>query len=146
MATRRLVGELLKSQTVRTVHPEQSLEMCATVLSSNNISRVPVVDDNGQLVGLLSERDIRVAGSVPYLHPAHLDTDAVTRLKSITADEVMSRNPVSISTGTAVEDVVKLMSVRSIRGLPVVDPTTDKVVAMCTQTDMLNYLVEVLKE
>jgi len=48
----------LMSKNVITVNPDDSLESAATLMVENNISRLPVVDENSDLVGIVSRRDI----------------------------------------------------------------------------------------
>ncbi len=48
----------MMSKNVITVKPGESLEKAATLMVNNNINRLPVVDDEGNLVGIVSRRDI----------------------------------------------------------------------------------------
>ncbi len=48
----------MMSKNVITVKPAESLERAATLMVNNNINRLPVVDDDGALVGIVSRRDI----------------------------------------------------------------------------------------
>ncbi len=48
----------LMSKDVITIKPDQDLETAATMMVKKNINRLPVIDDNDQLVGIVSRRDI----------------------------------------------------------------------------------------
>lgn len=48
----------MMSKNVITVKPGENLEKAATLMVNNNINRLPVVDDDGALVGIVSRRDI----------------------------------------------------------------------------------------
>jgi len=50
-------GQLM-SKNVISVKPEESVEKAATLMVENSINRLPVVDDNNKLVGIVSRRDI----------------------------------------------------------------------------------------
>ncbi len=50
-------GQLM-SKNVISVKPEESVEKAATLMVENSINRLPVVDDNDKLVGIVSRRDI----------------------------------------------------------------------------------------
>lgn len=149
MSTTRLVGDLIKSrgQTLRFVRPNQNLEMCSTLLTSNDIARVPVISEQGDLVGILSERDIRIAVSIPYFHPSYLSpVETVEKLRKFTAEDVMNQNPVTVNTDTPVSDVIKLMSMRNVSGLPILCPETNKVEGVCTKNDLLALLLDILEK
>ena len=145
----RVVGELIKSrgQTLRVARPEQNLEMCATLLSSNNIARVPVVSDEHELVGLVSERDIRLAISIPYFHTSFLSkVESVEKLRKLTVGDIMTQNPVSVDSETPIEDVIKLMLVRNISGIPILAPETQKLEGICTKIDLLEHMITLMQE
>lgn len=50
-------GQLM-SKNVISVKPEDNVEKAATLMVENNISRLPVIDEGGKLVGIVSRRDI----------------------------------------------------------------------------------------
>lgn len=145
----RLVGDLIKArgQTLRFVRPDQNLEMCSTLLTSNDIARVPVVSDTGSLLGILSERDIRIAVSIPYFHASYLSpVETVEKLRKFTAEDVMNQNPVCVSTETPITDVIKLMLMRNVSGIPILCSETSKVEGVCTKNDLLAHLLEILEK
>ncbi len=51
------VGKMM-SKNVITVNPGENLEKAATLMVNNNVNRLPVVDDDGALIGIVSRRDI----------------------------------------------------------------------------------------
>ncbi len=48
----------MMSKNVITVKPGENLEKAATLMVNNNVNRLPVVDDDGALIGIVSRRDI----------------------------------------------------------------------------------------
>ncbi len=50
-------GELMTSKVI-TAHPEDSVEKAATLMIENEVRRLPVLDDTGNLAGIVSRRDI----------------------------------------------------------------------------------------
>ncbi len=53
-----LRAEDVMTQTVISVTPETSLEECCDIMEENQIRRLPVVDQNGELCGMISQADI----------------------------------------------------------------------------------------
>ncbi|MHC4391980.1 MAG: CBS domain-containing protein [Planctomycetota bacterium] len=79
------------------------------LLAGKHQGAVLVVDDEGKLIGIFSERDVlyRVVGS---------DKDVNTT----TVGEVMTRDPVALSAGSKIADALNVMSVRGFRNIPIV--------------------------
>ncbi len=90
--------------------PEDTVKSAATLLATNRIGAMPVVDDHGALVGLLSERDIVRAFSMR-------NTDIMKML----VGELMSKNPVTCDADDTMEHAMKLMNRHRFRHLPVMD-------------------------
>ncbi len=90
--------------------PEDTVKSAATLLTTNKIGAMPVVDDKGRLVGLLSERDIVRAFTIR-------NHDIMKML----VGELMSRNPVTCSCEDSMERAMLLMNRHRFRHLPVMD-------------------------
>lgn len=97
-----------KQHDVITIRPEETVKTAVATLTKHNIGALIVVDDAGQLTGILSERDvIRVAS----------ETDDVLTL---TVADVMTRD---VITGTPQDDVMSVastMTEKRFRHLPIV--------------------------
>lgn len=99
-----------KAQGVVTVPSGLKMDGVVAVLAEKGIGAVLVVDNEDKLVGILSERDIVRA----------LSRRAAAVLE-MTAADLMTRNPVSATTGTSVEAVMEMMTNGHFRHLPVVE-------------------------
>jgi len=88
--------------------------------------RLPVVDD-GQLVGIITDRDLRE-------HTGYLDRTAVKA--------VMSQKPVTVTPATTLEAAAQILLTRKIGGLPVVEK--GRVVGLITTTDILQAFLDVM--
>ena len=90
--------------------PEDTVKSAATLLATNKIGAMPVVDEKSKLVGLLSERDIVRAFSMR-------NCDIMTML----VGELMSANPVTCKMDDTMERAMQLMNRHRFRHLPVMD-------------------------
>ena len=117
-----------------TVDKETPIEQAAKVMDDNNISSVMVVDKDGKLVGIFTDRDLRFAvaeGKVGKGLPIHM---------------LMTENPITISPSDLVIDAMKKMRDADIKHLPVVDGE-GKPLGMITMRDIIDaawLLLEVL--
>ena len=113
-----------------TANIDSGLKELLDVMSKNSIRHLPV-EENGELVGILSQRDVKVA----------LSLDQHIRL---TAADVMNPEPFSVSVDTTIEDAALEMSKRKI-GSAIVMDTNGKTYGIFTSTDALNALIEVVR-
>lgn len=107
-----------------TLGPDVKVETVAAVLHENNIGACPIVDDSGRLMGIISERDI--VGAV-----AKRGAGALAQPVS----EVMTRNVFTARADDSVADVMKVMSARRIRHLPVM--SGERVAGMISIRDLI---------
>jgi acetoin utilization protein AcuB len=107
-----------------TVSPHDSLATAQEKMTAGHFRRLPVVDD-GTLVGILTDRDLR----------RHVGVEARTRVGA-----AMTETPLTISPATTVEGAVQLMLKHQISGFPVVE--NGKVVGILTTSDVLHAFLE----
>jgi CBS domain-containing protein len=131
----------LMSADVLTATPETSLKEVATVLARKRISGVPVVDEGGAVVGVLSEADILVksggerhrTGMLGWLlEPDH---DLEDKIGARTVGEAMSAPAITIAPGRQVHEAAALMIAESINRLPVVKG--GELVGILTRADVV---------
>jgi CBS domain-containing protein len=116
------------------VRPETPLKEAIKILAERHISGLPVVDDAGQLTGIVSETDLlwQQAGVTPpaYImfldsviflkNPADYDRDLHKALGQ-TVGEVMSHNPTTVSSDKPLTEAAQIMNEHKIHHLPVLD-------------------------
>jgi CBS domain-containing protein len=131
----------LMSVEVLTTTPETPLKEAAALLAKRGISGVPVVDENGAVVGVLSEADILVkaGGELPrsgllgwLLEP---DFDLQDKIGARTVGEAMSAPAVTITPGRFVHEAAALMIAESVNRLPVVED--GKLLGILTRADVV---------
>lgn len=134
------------------VRPETPLNEAIQILAERRISGLPVVDDTGQLVGIISETDlmwqetgvtppayIMFLDSVIYLkNPADYERDLHKALGQ-TVGEVMSREPITVSPDKPLREAAQIMHDRSVHRLPVLD-SQEKVIGILTRGDIVRAM------
>ncbi|OKH11770.1 phosphoribulokinase [Nostoc calcicola FACHB-389] len=134
------------------VRAETPLKEAIQILAERHISGLPVVDDGGKLVGIISETDlmwqetgvtppayIMFLDSVIYLkNPATYERDLHKALGQ-TVGEVMSKNPISISPEKTLREAATVMHDRSVHRLPVLD-STGQVIGILTRGDIIRAM------
>ena len=90
--------------------PESTVSEIADMMDLKDIGAVPIVDENSQLLGVVSERDI-----VRKLVKNGRDSDLVT------AKDIMTSQVITVTKKTSQIEALRLMKSNNIRHLPIVD-------------------------
>jgi acetoin utilization protein AcuB len=114
------------TEAVETIHPGDVLQMAAEKMEQGRFRRMPVVEENGTLVGILSERDLRQ-------HHGYLPVTRVTA--------AMTERPITIEADAPIEAAADLLLQHKIGGLPVVS-SEGKLVGIITETDLLSGFLQ----
>lgn len=130
------------STGVLSIAAEATILEAAQLLVNTRVSAMPVLDGNGFMVGIVSEADlIRNTGAVAPL--GHVD-DAYAEKAKTTAyarsvTKVMSRNVVTASEDSTLQEVADLMLGRSVKRVPIV--RDGAVVGIVSRIDLLRALL-----
>lgn len=128
------------SKSPVTAKPATSIMKAAKLMKENGFGRLPVVDDDGKLVGIVSDRDIKEAS------PSKATTldmhELYYLLSEIKVADIMTKTVISVSPDDTVEKAAVLMLRHSVGGMPVVDPT-GTVVGVITDSDIFKVLVNI---
>ena len=138
----------LMSHNVATVAPETPLREVARSLLANQISAIPVIDANGNLVGIVSEGDLvgrkkteRETRSEWWLQRLAegetLNTEFLEHLQSpvAIASEVMSSPVVTVDENTEMDAIAGLMAIHKVKRIPVMHD--GKIVGIIRRSDLL---------
>lgn len=113
-----------KDHALVTCRPEDTIDAAAALLYGNHIGALPVRDREGELVGVISERDVMCGFAVHGSYVQHLRVG-----------ELMTRDVVTCAPTESISKAMQKMRQHSIRHLPVVDD--GKLVGIISLRDML---------
>jgi acetoin utilization protein AcuB len=130
------------STEVVTVTPENSMMKAAKLMKDHDIDRMPVVDEAGTLVGIVSDRDVKEASPSKA---TTLDVHELYYLLSeIKVKDIMTRNPVALRLEETVEKAAVVMHEKRLSGLPVVDDA-NVVQGIITEADIFKVFIEITR-
>jgi CBS-domain-containing membrane protein len=146
-----LTAKEIMSKKVITVKTEMPVSELADLLWKNKIGGVPVVDDNGSLVGVVTESDLidqnkkvhiptimTILDSMIFLeNPAKLDKE-LKKMTGTTVGDIYSTEIVTVSENTPMYEVATIMANQKVHTLPVV--ANDKVLGVIGKADIIRNL------
>ena len=117
-----------------TVTPSTTLRQVVELMKTEGCRQLPVLD-GGKLIGIVTDRDIRLVMNSPMvLHGRWQDEEL---LDNVSADSCMTANPMTVAPETPAYQAAKMLSLYKFGALPVVDD--DLLVGIITVTDFLDY-------
>ena len=120
-----------------TVGPKDSLQKVVELLRRRDIRSLPVVE-NGRLIGIVTDRDVR---QVAPAYPLFRDEDEIRRYtERLTVTAAMTADPITIGPDVSLVEAAKLLGTYRITSLPVVDG--GRLIGILTVTDILRVFVD----
>lgn len=133
---------------VITARPEDRVEDIAHLLVGNRISGVPVVDDSGRMIGIVSEGDLMRRGESGTEHRRAWWLDLLTTREELASEyvkehgrratDVMTRRVISVSPDTELSEVANLLEAHSIKRVPVVED--GRLVGLISRANLIQAL------
>ena len=144
----------IMTKDVITVTPHTSIEDAARIMLRTHISGLPVLDDAGKLVGIVSESDFlrrteigtgrkRPAWLQFLIGPGRAAADFV-RERGRRIEDVMTEDPITVDEEAPLEDLVRLMEKKGIKRLPVMSGNTLK--GIVTRSNLLQAVASIARE
>ncbi|HKO60384.1 MAG TPA: CBS domain-containing protein [Pyrinomonadaceae bacterium] len=128
------VGQFMATDLF-TLRPDDLVDLAASVMDWRHIRHVPVEDEQGRLVGLITHRGLlRLLSRGPQTHTA----------VPLTVREIMKTDPVTVSSTTPTLEALELMRSNKVGCLPVVDDNL--LVGIVTSYDFLDASARLFKE
>lgn len=115
------------------VNEDETAEKIAVLMANNDLGVVPVCNKNGDIFGIVTDRDIVIRVIAKEKNP-----------KNVKAKEFMTKNIITVSPFTSLDDAFLIMSDLQVRRLPVVDKK--KLAGMVTLGDLsqnMDYSFEI---
>ncbi|MCX7553553.1 CBS domain-containing protein [Marinicella sp. S1101] len=126
-----LVGQFMVTKLL-TVRPDDSMDLAASIMDWKRVRHVPVENDEGELVGLVSNRSIikKIVDGDDYKHGTAIR-------------EIMNDNPIFAEPKTTTVEAIQIMREKRISCLPVVE--NGKLVGVITEYDLIKIASHVLE-
>ena len=126
------------SHPVITIHPNTSLQDAMHLMQVEHIRRLPVIDNHGKMVGIVTESDLLRAS------PSDVTSLSVWEmgylLSKITIDKIMVREVIAVNENTPIEEAARVMADHKVGGLPVL--RNGNLVGIITDTDLFKIFLE----
>ena len=149
---------MLKAKDIMTkdvivVKPSTSVEDLAKILVENRISGAPVVDDNGNLTGIVTENDLISQNkrlhipTVMRLFDAYIMLESPSKIEkemkkmaAATVDDIYIKEVVAVKEDTPLEEIATIMAEKKVHLLPVVEGK--KIIGIIGKVDMIKGMVK----
>jgi len=127
------------STNLITIRPYTSLSEAHRLMTDYKIRRLPVLDNNKNLTGIVTRGDIRGA------EPSGATSLSIWELNYIIArlriQDIMTENPMTIEETATIEQAAKIMLDKKISGLPVIG-SDGSLVGIITESDIFRLVVK----
>lgn len=117
------------------VQPSNTLREVVALMNKRGSRQLLVVDDD-HLVGIITDRDVRLAVNSPLVTGDPVER--ISLLEQFTAEDCMTRNPKTVTPTTPIHKVAQILSAYKYGALPVVDD--GRVAGIITITDLLDQM------
>ncbi|MDJ0622065.1 MAG: CBS domain-containing protein [Desulfocapsaceae bacterium] len=124
----------IMTKDVLTVQPQKSVNDLANLLTTQNINGVPVVDEEGKLMGVVTENDlvfqkkkvhiptvINILDSFIYLESQERMKKEMAKITGVTVESIYSKDVKTVRPETPIDEIATLMVEENIHTIPVVD-------------------------
>lgn len=130
-----VVQEIMSTNPIA-IEANQTVREAMSRLLAEDIRHLPVLDD-GQLVGMLSDRDVRGIASATL-------TGEVSDQLTAPVSDLMTSDPISVDPEADIGEVIDLMIEHKVGALPVV--AEDRLVGIVSYVDVLRYAKSELED
>jgi len=142
----------IMTRDVITVTPETGVTVIARLLLEKHLNGVPVVNPNGDLVGMICQSDLIVEQEklpipsvftildtfIPIYAPGKTEKE-VQKIAAIKASDAMTSNPVTVGPEVGLDEIASIMVNKNVHTIPVIED--GKLVGIIGKEDILRTLV-----
>jgi CBS-domain-containing membrane protein len=148
-----LTARDIMNREVITVTDESTVKELARILSLHQISGVPVVDNSGKMIGVVTESDliyqtkkvhiptvITILDSVFYLENPEKMGDEMKKMAGVKVKDILTSGPVTVTEETRLDEIATIMAEKNVHTLPVVNG--DTLVGIIGKKDIIRTLID----
>lgn len=110
------------------------------VMRAGHVRRLPVLDEQGKMVGIVAEKDLIYAA--PSLGTSMSIYEVHYYLSRLLVSELMTKDVITVTPDTCLEEAARIMADNKIGGLPVLEG--GNLVGIITETDIFKMFLELL--
>ncbi len=148
------VADIMDPEPV-TVRPEDDVQTVVRLLKEHDVRGLPVVNEYGRCVGIVTEADLVIAdeqgdlhiphylelfGGVVFLEPLRRFEGRLKKAFASRVSDLMTADPVTIAPGATVKEAARIITARHHDRLPVVDH--GQLLGLVTRVDVLAALAQ----
>jgi len=124
-------AEDIMTRNVVTVYSDTAIYDAMNLLVKNKITGLPVIDDNNQLIGILSEKDM-----LNLLYNEKINNETVS--------EFMTKETVSFDIEDDITDICDCLINNHFRRVPITD--NHKLVGIISRKDIISFILKIRKK
>jgi acetoin utilization protein AcuB len=132
-----LVCERMSCNPV-TITPDVPITEALRLMRDRQVRRLPVLDQEGNLIGIVSEKDLLYASPSPATSLSIYEMHYL--LSQLRIQELMTKEVITVTPDTLLEEAARIMVDHKIGGLPVMEGR--RLLGIITQTDIFEVLLE----
>ena len=134
-----IMREIMNSPVVTVKHDDQ-VDAAFDLMQEHKFKHLPVIDADGRIVGVLSDRDIR---NIAFACEARPKGTSDYIFAQTEVHEIMTKNIVTAASDASMQEALEKMTARSIGCLPIVED--ERVVGILSATDFLRIMLSMVK-
>ncbi len=152
--SQKYVKEIMTKDVV-TIEKETTIGELSSIMLKNKVSGLPVVDEEGMLIGMVTDADIILRDNEPvfpiYFDPLIISYAYIENFEKYQKDfkdyldtrveEIMKRRVRTVKEDTTVEEAASIMVKERINRIPVID-NERKVIGIVARADVLRFMVD----
>lgn len=148
-----MLAKEVMTKDVITVSKQATITDVARLLVEHKISGLPVVDEEGQLIGMVSEGDLifqdkklhtpaflEILGGVIYLENPQRVANDIKKMTAAKVADIMTAKVYSVKEDTPVADIATIMVERQVNRVPVVDQA-GKLLGIISRQDLVKAMI-----
>ena len=135
------VSERMSTDLI-TIGPDFTIAEARSKMSTHSIRHLPVVDNEGELVGIVTDRDMRDAMPSTLVKKTNYE-ETVAKIMNYLVSDIMTRDPITIYGYFTIQDALLVIQKKKVGALPVIDEE-GHLIGLLSTRDLLTSFVNVM--